>query len=443
MVHLKQFICVVITLIVFTIQFSCVKEVDNFPDYPITLTVKDSLGGSRISWNKIETSDFIEYVIVRSSKDSIPNFSDLSTVDGAFVIGRISDSKRTTFFDFNNGNLLLKTYYRVFARLANRNLSSQNYQTNSDVVQINTILSDIIQDEIIPERFYISSGNLGQLVSYDANKEEIIASTQLLSFSSFPRLASYNNGVDDPDLIVWSSGTSRFSVFNGKTLKLKGEVDLTFSISNLATTSDGFVIAYADDFNNPIKMIRLSDRQIVSQIKNSTNIFISSSSIMFRNGNKKEIIVHTGSNCGPTICKISYGNGQLISMTLVGTSNLNGCGNTAILKSSKNGKYIVVNRGLYNDQLAINTPIQLLNNSANDFLFSPNEDKIYSLRLSFSGTSSASLDESTIPSSTINKSFQTKISPFRTFVTNDKIYLFGTSFTNQGISNTVMQKLKL
>jgi hypothetical protein len=442
MVHLKQFICVVITLIVLSFQFSCVKEVDNFPDYPITLTVKDSLGGVRLSWNKIETSDFIEYVIVRSSKDSIPSFSDLATADGAFVVGRISDAKRTTFFDFNNGNLLLKTYYRVFARLANRNLSSQNYQSNSDVVQINITPSDIIQDEVAPERFYISSSNLGQLTSYDANKEEIIATTQLLSFSSFPRLALYNSGTDDPDLVVWSPGTSRFSVYNGKTLKLKGDVDLTFSISSLATTSDGFVIAYTDDFNGPIKMIRLSDRQIVSQIKNTSNVFVQSNSIMFRNGTKKEVIVHTGSTCGPSICKISYNNGQLISMTLVGTIN-SSCGNTAILKSSKNGKYIMINRGLYNDQLSINVPLQLLNSSANDFVFSPNEDKIYSLRQTFNGTSVATLDESTIPSSTINKSFQTKVSPFKTFVTNDKIYLFGSSFTNQGMSITVMQKLKL
>jgi hypothetical protein len=440
--HLKQFICVVITLIVLSFQFSCVKEVDNFPDYPITLTVKDSLGGVRLSWNKIETSDFIEYVIVRSSKDSIPSFSDLATADGAFVVGRISDAKRTTFFDFNNGNLLLKTYYRVFARLANRNLSSQNYQSNSDVVQINITPSDIIQDEVAPERFYISSSNLGQLTSYDANKEEIIATTQLLSFSSFPRLALYNSGTDDPDLVVWSPGTSRFSVYNGKTLKLKGDVDLTFSISSLATTSDGFVIAYTDDFNGPIKMIRLSDRQIVSQIKNTSNVFVQSNSIMFRNGTKKEVIVHTGSTCGPSICKISYNNGQLISMTLVGTIN-SSCGNTAILKSSKNGKYIMINRGLYNDQLSINVPLQLLNSSANDFVFSPNEDKIYSLRQTFNGTSVATLDESTIPSSTINKSFQTKVSPFKTFVTNDKIYLFGSSFTNQGMSITVMQKLKL
>jgi hypothetical protein len=443
MVHLKQFICVFITLIVLSFQFSCVKEVDNFPDYPITLTVKDSLGGVRLSWSKIETSDFIEYVIVRSSKDSIPSFSDLSTADGVFVVGRISDAKRTTFFDLNNGNLLLKTYYRVFARLANRNLSSQNYQSNSDVVQISITPSDIVQDEVAPERFYISSSNSGQLVSYDANKEEIIATTQLLSFSSFPRLALYNSGVDDPDLVVWSSGTSRFSVFNGKTLKLKGEVDLTYSISTLATTNDGYVIAYTDDFNNPIKMIRLSDRQIVSQIKNTINIFISSSSIMFRNGNKKELFVHTGSTCSPTVCKITYGNGQLINMTLVGTSSSSGCVNSAILKSSKNGKYIVVNKGLYNDQLAINTPLQLLNNSANDFFFSPSEDKIYSLRQSFNGTSVASLDESTIPSNTINKSFPTKISPFKTFVTNDKIYLFAASFTNQGTSVTLMQKLKL
>jgi hypothetical protein len=443
MVHLKQFTCVIIALIVLTFQFSCVKEVDNFPDYPITLTVKDSLGGARLSWNKIETSDFIEYVIVRSSKDSIPNFSDLATADGAFIIGRISDAKRTTFFDFNNGNLLLKTYYRVFARLANRNLSSQNYQSNSDVVQISITPSDIIQDEVAPERFYISSGSLGQLASYDANKEEIIANTQLLSFSSFPRLALYNSGVNDPDLVVWSSGTSRFSVFNGKTLKLKGEVDLTYSISTLSTTNDGYVIAYTDDFNNQIKMIRLSDLQIVSQIKNNTNIFIASNSIISKNGNKKELLVHTGSTCGLTVCKITYGNGQLINMTLVGTASSSACVNSAVLKSSKNGKYIVINKGLYNDQLTINTPLQLLNNSANDFFFSPNEDKIYALRQSFNGTSFASLDESTIPSNTINKSFQTKVSPFKTFVTNDKIYLFGASFTNQGATVTVMQKLKL
>jgi hypothetical protein len=442
MTHLKQFICITTLFIVLTFQFSCVKEVDNFPEYPISLTVKDSLSGVRLSWNKIETSDFVEYVIVRSTKDSIPNLADLSTTD-AVIIGRISDAKRVSFFDFNSNGLLLKTYYRVFARLSNRNLSSQNYQSNSDIVQINIAPSDIVQDDVVPERFYISSSNTGQIITYDANKEQNIASTQLLAFS-FPRLAVYNSSADNPDLILWTPGSNRFFVFDGKTLKQKGEVTLNASVLSLTTTYDGYVMAYTEDFNTPIKMIRLSDRQVVSQIKNNTGSFISSGSVMYRNGTKKEVYIHSGSTCSPFLNKITYGDqGQLTNMTQIGVVTANNCVNIPILKVSKTGKYVLVNRNLYNDQLNLSSPIQLLNNSAFEFSINSTEDRLYSVRQSFNGSNTVTIDESTIPSSTVNKSYQSKLPAFRTFISNDKIYLFSTLFNNQGLNVTALQKIKL
>ena len=39
--------------------FSCKKEGGNFPSFPLQLALKDSLGLNKLTWNKLETSDFI------------------------------------------------------------------------------------------------------------------------------------------------------------------------------------------------------------------------------------------------------------------------------------------------------------------------------------------------------------------------------------------------
>ena len=447
---MRYFLYFSIFFLVSTLQFSCIKDPDtsNFPEFPITITsVVDTLGVTKISWSKIESSDFIEYVIVRSSKDSIPNFSKLSSTDGSVIIGRVSDAKRTFFFDSNNNNPIFigKVYYRVFARLTNRNISSANYFVNSNISQINFSISSIVQDETTLERFYFTSTNSSQIMMYDAEKEKSVVSN-LLPFSSSSRIALSNVAGGEPEVIVWSNFNSSIYILDGKTLQQKASIDFAgANVYNLAVSNDGYMMVFTSESSTPIKMFRLSDRQVVSKINNGSPNFISTSNsvLITKNGNKKEFLIHDGSSCSPNLTRLTYSDqGILGSVSSVGNVSSN-C-NVSRMKVSVTGKYILINSNIFDSQLILSQPIKILNSLYFDTQFNAAEDKIYSSRQTNTSVSTiTTVDETAVTGTTVLRSFQSKISFPKAFIGKDKIYFFANVSSSSFSPLSAMEKVKL
>jgi hypothetical protein len=130
---MKKLLYTLITLTLSIFTFSCKDPVlgpTNYSAFPMDLKVEKLSGNKvRYKWNAVNTSDFIRYIIVRSTKDSVPYFSRPDFVESLenniSVVTAISDSKTNEFIDSINV-VIGESSFRIFAFLEDRSLSSIN-----------------------------------------------------------------------------------------------------------------------------------------------------------------------------------------------------------------------------------------------------------------------------------------------------------------------------
>ena len=429
--------CAFIAFCLISLQTSCKKENDNFADYPISLSVKDTLGTTKLTWTKIESSDFIEYVVVRSNKDSIRDFSNLNTTGGAVIISRISNVKQTDFLDFSGTNFAVKFYYRVFARMKNRTLSSPNYQYNSDLSVLNIAQpSEIIQDVSNPNLVYLNSLSSNQIILYDLLKDSIIAKSTSTFGSSRIILASDKG--NNAELIQYNS--QRVYFFDAKTLELKTSVNFAYNIYNISGSQDGFIYMYVDESNKQLQILRLSDHKVISTLSSYINNNYFYSAFLNKIPNTNSVLVIENNSSNPNVAKILHDpQGNFVSSQYLGRI-INNSSFSQLMRISSKGAYFFFNSLVFAEPLDITKPLNLVLQNFSDFAFKEDETKCYIVRQIFTNTTNNLLEEYSLPNGKLLRTLTTKITG-RFVIYKDKAYIFGAS--NVSSQQTILQKVQL
>jgi hypothetical protein len=437
----RSFAYALLALCLVGLHTACKKETDTYDLYPIHLSSVDTLGTIKLSWTKIETSDFIEYVVVRSIKDSIADFNELNTSGGATIIGRVTNAKLSEFLDFVSNSTVNRFYYRVFARLKNRTISSANYRYNSELTILNvTIPSEIIQDEKNPNLVYLNASNTGQITLYDLEKDSILAQSSTVFSSSHIILAS-DRGANAEIVQVFNN--SRKIVFrDAKTLEIKANLDFNYSIYNADGSQDGFICISTDEYNKQFQLIRLSDHKIVSTQSNviENYPFYSYGNVINKLPNSNTILVAESSS-SPSLARLTYdAQGFFTQAKLIG--RIQSTSSSAVNKISTKGNYYWLYGQMYAEPLDINKPLNtFIQSNYTDFIFKPDETKFYVMRQVFGNSVSNIIEEYNIVNGkqirTLTSRILGRMIPFK-----DKIYVFGGS-NNGSNQQTIIQKIQL
>ena len=438
------FPCAVLVFALISLQTACKKETDTFELYPIKITAVDTLGTTKLSWNKIESSDFIEYVVVRSNKDSIADFSELNTSGGAVIVGRVSNAKQSEFLDFNSTSTINRLYYRVFARLKNRTISSANYVLNSDLSVLNIPFSnDIIQDEFNPNLVYLNGANAGQVTLYDLAKDSILAqSTPVFSSSSRIVLAS-NNG-NNAEIVQFVYGSRKIVFRDSKTLEIKATMDFAYTVYGLDATLDGFICITTDQGGKQFQMIRLSDHQIISTQSNiiENYSFYSYSSNIYKIPNSTAFLVLEGSS-NLYLARLTYdAQGNFTPAKLAGRLLNTGSSSVNFQKISTKGGYYYFMGQIYAAPFDVTKPMNFFIQSGYyDFVFKQDESKFYTLRQTFSSSNTSLLEEYNLPNGKLYRTLNTRVGG-RLVLYKDKAYMFG-STNSSSSQQMILQKIQL
>jgi hypothetical protein len=145
-----------LTLFLGTFVLGCDKTIDvsQYDPHPLTLKVVELQGNTyKMSWNALPTSDFIDYQLIRSINDTVPDMLPNDTlIRTASLVTRINDKEQTTFFDsvtIAGG----KVSFRLFARYRDHSVSSINVKLTgtADVTEIPNVGDQI---------FYSAQNNL-------------------------------------------------------------------------------------------------------------------------------------------------------------------------------------------------------------------------------------------------------------------------------------------
>jgi hypothetical protein len=441
---LRKFACICLAFGLIGLQSACKKETDNYDLFPMQLSIIDTLGSVKLRWTKIETADFIEYLIVRSNKDSIPNFSALTFSNEAVVIARVTNSKVNEAIDFSGTSLTNRVYYRAFARLKNRTISSANKVSNSDIAILNiTAPSEVIQDDNNPNLVYLNAGNVGQITLYDLSKDSIVAQSSSVGTSSRIALASDRGNNAE---IVQILNSSRKIVFrDAKTLDIKFNMNFTNSIYSGDGGHDGFICISTDDYSKFFQTIRLSDHKYVSSVTNNIDntYFYSYGNLVTKIPNTNEYLVSETSSSSPNLAKLTCdAQGVITQAKLIGKIQ-NTSSSSLISRVSSKGNYYFLYGQIYSNPIDVNKPLNFFlpnTNSTSDFVFKQDESKFYILRQSFNSSISNVLEEYSLSTGKLVRSISTRLTG-RLVLYKDKAYIFGTS--NSSSQQTLIQKIQL
>jgi hypothetical protein len=426
-------------------SFSCKKETPaSYVQFPMELTTTEVSTGTKLTWTKIETSDFIDYTIVRSTTDSIPDLSKLATNPNALVITRLTDPQITSFTDPRFSTQQGRTYYRVFARLSGRNVSSRNVLLNADVLDLSANFSEIITNNSKDKpRFFLVGSNTSLLVAYDANDDRILATGALPIFISNMRLAVASKNDANEEVVAYSANLSSVSFFDATTLKSTSSVNIFGSALVMAAygTTDGFFIFITNETTNNVKVVSTISHAIISQATINFTYTPPSNSVLTKNPAQRELILRDPITFSSVrLSRLQYTEqGQVTDGGLMGTGSTNSTASTPILRVSTNGDLLLVNSFLFTRSFANKANFSPPNGSSYaDFSFSPQSDKIYAFVL---GSSLASnLDEYDGATFKLIRSIPTKLSGFRCFSMGNSVIVFSNgNFTGR----TSVQKVKI
>jgi hypothetical protein len=426
-------------------SLSCKKETaTDYARFPIVLTMTDVSNGVKLTWTKVETSDFIDYTIVRSTNDSIPDLNQISTNPTAVILTRITDPKLTSFIDIRNtATQASRLYYRVFVRLSVRNLASKNVASNLDILDLGGSFSEIIPNNSKDKpRFYLSSSNSVTLLCYDANEDRIVTSAAVLPFISMRLAVASKNGVSE-EVAAFSTNTGNVSFFDALTLKSTGTLAFNTGtiITAMAGTTDGFFICVTNESTNNIKVVSIANHTIISQTTINFTYIPFSGSVLHKNPAQREFILRDPTiSSSVHISRILYNDqGQIIDGGLMGLAGTTFSTAIPVLRVSQNGDLFLVNNIICNRLLQTKASFTTTTGASySDLAFAQQGDKIYAWQV---GAAIASnVDEYDPTTFKFVRTIPTKLIGFRCFTTDAALVLFSNS---NATGRTAVQKIKL
>ncbi len=430
------------TFLLLVFSFSCKKETP--PDYarfPVELTTTDVLNGVKLTWTKVETSDFIDYTIVRSTGDSIPELSQLAANPLAFVITRIADPRVTTFTDIRNTSVAVRSFYRVFARLNGRNVSSKNVLINAEVVDLGNAFTEVIGNNSKDKpRFYLSGSFTTSILAYDATDSRVLAINTSVPSANMRLAVASKNGANE-EIAAYSSGSNLVSFFDAETLKPSGSaVALTsgFSIFASIGTVDGFFIFVTSESTNNIKIVNLTTHTISQATVFFSSNFLSGS-IITKNPVARELILRDANQSSVRVGRIEYNaQGQILDGGSLGFVSV-AFVQTPVLRVPSSGDAFIIGGSVFNRSLQLRGNLfSSVGSNYVDICYATTGNKMYAM--TFASSIVSLIDEYDATTLRITQTMTTKVGGLRCFTTDNALVIF--SNTNS-TGRTNVQKIKI
>ena len=423
-------------------SFSCKKEAQTtYARFPVELTTQDVLNGVKLSWTKVETSDFVDYTIVRSTGDSIPELAQLATNPLALVITRITDPKVTTFTDIRNTSIIPRSYYRVFARLNGRNVSSKNVLINAEILDLGNNFTEIIANNSKDKpRFYLSGNSTTNILAYDATDNRILAVNTTAPNSSMRLAVASKNGASE-EVAAYTSFSNVISFFDAETLKSMGTATLPTNGSQVIAsigTADGFFIFVTAESTNNIKIVDLATHA-VNQVTLSFTTTFSSNSVLTQNPATRELIIRDPTQSSARVGRIDYNaQGQILGGGFLGFISISFV-QTPVLRISPSGDAFIIGGSVFNRNLQLRANLfSSTGSSYTDFCYPVAGNKMYAM--TFASSTTSVIDEYDATTLRITQSIPTKIGGLRCFTTENALVIF----SNANLTGrTNIQKIKI
>jgi hypothetical protein len=249
----KSFYYLFFMLFIFS---ACEKiEVDNDDkNYSMDLLIQQNENIIQLSWTETNVSTFERYIIIRSPQ---PFPDDLTSPNTIFfpmeMVASIEDHKVTTYEDF--GSVLSeKVYYKVFADIGSRFLSSGSVEASIDI-------------DILPFSFFKAtfSPALDKLFFIEENGSQfglrtIDYKTGASAQSSTQNISSYyfdfqlgTNGSEER-LFVFEDFYNKIYVYEPSGLGIQKTYNTNYSIYSVASSSSGLICAAVGDHQGSIHL---------------------------------------------------------------------------------------------------------------------------------------------------------------------------------------------
>ncbi len=451
---------IILSLSIFT--FSCKDPVigpTNYSAFPMDLKV-EKLSGNKVKykWNAVNTSDFISYIIVKSTKDSVPYFSRPDFVESLAnnisVVTSISESKTNEFIDSINV-VIGESSFRIFAFLEDRSLSSINvkFKGFDNMTEILGATDDVVFAEKLNTLAMANSRNFG------VSLFNVLTTQITLKPNNFFPSNSFMN-----------------------------DLDLSFIESNLGsefflpTQFNNYGIFNFNNISNPLTVFVPRNASAISHFNNSWILFSNSNGITSRprnnipnfNANEDFSFFFTFNKIPATpvfLKKMNKNKGFYAINTeggnaIISTFNMGDNGRFSLNKnfrtfpikgmtkarpfkfSNDDAQFVMDNNGTVIDTLTFQVRKKLAEEVPtsdiirySDYQFSSLGTEIYALRVASKNPSERLIDVFKFPECTYVKSIPFYSAPSRFFLSNNNLILVGTSPTDNRFS--IIENIKL
>ena len=255
---------------------SCQKEEVNNNDkaFPITLTGEQVGRSVQLNWDETRVSSFEEYIIVRSNEPIPVDFEP--TPFSGFVAGRVDEFEENSFRD--DAPLLAETlYYQVFVDVGDRLLKSNSIMIDYEITLLNLTPTEI-KFNSESDNLYLFDGNTRELSVFNYKEKEITGSIEL-NFSTINFETGFFNGQEE--LYVSLSSTVR--IYAVPSMELKEEFGVNGTVIGLDVNDNGLLFIGTNSFPSRIDVYdratlnvvesadAISNKQLIKVLNNETN----------------------------------------------------------------------------------------------------------------------------------------------------------------------------
>ena len=430
----------------FSLAFnSCRKEEDlsKYSNFPLELTYEDVPSGIKLKWNKVNTSDFVQYLIVRSVTDTIPDIKTGTLANSVATVARITDANKTEFIDF--ATLNSKAYYRVFVQLGNRFVSSRNITPNANIISVPGFTYELLYN---PKRkfVYMLDRNNALLNLYDVNKNAVVKSVRVSLNTSnifYLNLGQFNGNDELQIQGMDASSNGMINIHDPVTLELKDQIGTGFSsssVTSFCSDNSGTFFAYASSFFS-LKAISRTQKIVLS----TNNLNNSGNTLRFKKLSDSKI-VGMPSNTGYAQLLQFNASGQYASPANLAFVSLisSGTNNPFVVSPFENVFIHGFNGVIYDNQMKF---LGQLSTSSiityRDFAFSDDATKLYAATTSNAGR--RQVDVFNLPALNLDKSINTKTFCRNIYnIGNNQLLLVGDGFDNTtGAQTTIFEKIDI
>lgn len=259
-------------LIAFTFLItSCKKEIDvDLTDnkFPINLTLVEKDGVSYLTWDKVKVSNFVSYILVRSTKPIAAGLEPKVGDPDNVIITEITDIDSTEFSDLSvPWNDVV--YYKLYVDIGYRFIESQSLENKQSSFVFKDFFETIKIDNDSNWAILIGS-NFSRVVVFDLIHNEIISDNTLNIFVD-PNTAVLETGHDGTNkmLYLWDDFSASLNKYTLPDLELLDQEYIPAQFFSLLDNGKGKLYSTSYDQTNSFGIRNQNDLKLIKGVNRS------------------------------------------------------------------------------------------------------------------------------------------------------------------------------